>query len=132
MDRPVINILDISFGYNAKKEFIKNLSLKIYGRTRTAIIGPNGSGKTTLLNLLSGILTPVSGSLCLKGRNYNKYSIRDFARITGLLPSDIVFTSPFTVYYYILLGRLPIKGPLKNFDSDLWFQKSINQEAQPL
>jgi branched-chain amino acid transport system permease protein len=31
------------------------------------VIGPNGSGKTTLLNMLSGALTPGSGSIYLSG-----------------------------------------------------------------
>jgi len=32
-----------------------------------AIIGPNGAGKTTTLNLVSGLLTPTSGTLELRG-----------------------------------------------------------------
>lgn len=33
-----------------------------------AVLGPSGSGKTTLLSLLSGIITPDSGSILLGGR----------------------------------------------------------------
>ncbi|WP_096391287.1 ABC transporter ATP-binding protein [Halopenitus persicus] len=33
------------------------------------IIGPNGAGKTTLFNLLSGALSPTSGSITLNGRD---------------------------------------------------------------
>ncbi len=41
------------------------------------IIGPNGAGKTTLLNLLSGLLTPSTGTITLEGRD-----------VAGVAPSD--------------------------------------------
>ena len=34
----------------------------------TGIVGPSGAGKTTLMNILSGIITPESGSLVLDGK----------------------------------------------------------------
>ena len=42
------------------------------------LIGPNGAGKTTLFNLISGALTPSSGSIIYKGDD-----------ITGLRPDQI-------------------------------------------
>jgi branched-chain amino acid transport system ATP-binding protein len=35
----------------------------------TSIIGPNGAGKSTFFNLLSGVLTPSSGSIHFKGKD---------------------------------------------------------------
>jgi ABC-type branched-subunit amino acid transport system ATPase component len=36
---------------------------------RHALIGPNGAGKTTFINLLTGVFSPSSGSVLLKGRD---------------------------------------------------------------
>jgi branched-chain amino acid transport system ATP-binding protein len=45
------------------------------------IIGPNGAGKTTLFNLLSGLLTPTSGTMRLNGRPLGGLAAADRARL---------------------------------------------------
>ena len=45
----------------------KNVALSVMPGERRLIIGPNGAGKTTLFNLVTGDLTPDSGSVKLFG-----------------------------------------------------------------
>jgi len=52
---------DLSFGYDAGRPLIRNLSFHVAKGERIAVVGPNGRGKTTLLRLLAGELDPVSG-----------------------------------------------------------------------
>jgi branched-chain amino acid transport system ATP-binding protein len=78
MELPVI--LEVQ---NLRKEFdglvaVDNVSLKVREGQLHAIIGPNGAGKTTLFNLISGVLTPTSGRIFLRGQD-----------ITGLPPYEI-------------------------------------------
>ncbi|MEZ2719865.1 ABC transporter ATP-binding protein [Paenalcaligenes hominis] len=46
-----------------------NLSLRFNAGARHAIIGPNGAGKTTFINLLTGVLSPTTGSVFLGDQN---------------------------------------------------------------
>lgn len=55
-----------------------NVNLTIEKGARHALIGPNGAGKTTLINLLTGFLTPSSGSVHLM--NQDVTSMAQFER----------------------------------------------------
>ena len=48
---------------------VDGVSMTITAHTLHTIIGPNGAGKTTFFNLLSGNITPTSGSVIYKGRD---------------------------------------------------------------
>jgi branched-chain amino acid transport system ATP-binding protein len=47
----------------------------------TSIIGPNGAGKSTFFNLLSGVLTPSSGSIRFKGRDLKGTPQHEFVHL---------------------------------------------------
>ena len=53
----------------------RDLSLSIARGARHALIGPNGAGKTTVVNLLTGVLTPTSGSVLLEGEDITNLSV---------------------------------------------------------
>ena len=69
----VIEINDLLFEWNNKKQFsLKIKELKIQNKKKIIIFGRSGSGKSTLLNLISGILSPTSGTLCVKNVEINQ------------------------------------------------------------
>jgi len=67
----LVTVRDLSFSRGARQIF-KNINLDIMRGKVTAIMGPSGTGKTTLLRLISGQLTPNSGSVTVAGVEIHK------------------------------------------------------------
>lgn len=63
--------LSITFG---GLKAVRDVSFSANSGSVTAVIGPNGAGKSTLLNMISGFLTPDSGTVVLKGEDITKLS----------------------------------------------------------
>src|SRR5690606_37411984 len=60
--RTVLALEDVSVCFpGAGRPILENVSLRIIGPERVALVGPNGSGKTTLLRVVLGELNPSSG-----------------------------------------------------------------------
>lgn len=59
---PLISLDDVSAGYD-DNIVLKKLSFRIVDNDRIALLGANGNGKSTLAKLLSGRLTPMSGTI---------------------------------------------------------------------
>lgn len=53
-----IHLEEVTFGYTKGQAVIKDINLKVSGKSCTAVSGPNGGGKTTLGKLMAGILKP--------------------------------------------------------------------------
>lgn len=63
-----------------KRQIIDNVSVALRGGEMTALIGPNGAGKSTLLRLLTGYLTPDSGTRHLAGKPLEAWSPEALSR----------------------------------------------------
>jgi len=59
---------------------VNDVSISVRAGTIHSILGPNGAGKTTLFNLVTGALTPTSGTVRLMGED-----------VTGLRPDQLVY-----------------------------------------
>jgi len=51
-----------------------DVTISLPAGARTALIGPNGAGKTTLINIISGALTPDTGSISVDGKDVTGFS----------------------------------------------------------
>ncbi|MGD9093252.1 MAG: ABC-F family ATP-binding cassette domain-containing protein [Anaerolineales bacterium] len=60
--RAVLSLDDLSIGYTSSP-LVEDINLHLWYGGRVALIGPNGSGKTTLLRSITGVISPLSGSV---------------------------------------------------------------------
>jgi len=85
----VVSNVSLTIG---KKLLLDSVNLTVGGSSFTAIIGPSGAGKSTILSVLSGRVTPSSGTITIDGEDLNKKYELLKARI-GLVPqADIIHT----------------------------------------
>ena len=64
-----IRFADASFGYDAARPVLHNLTLHIRPGERVAILGPSGAGKSTLLALAARLYDPTGGAVSIDGRD---------------------------------------------------------------
>ncbi|CAG7816037.1 unnamed protein product [Allacma fusca] len=91
------NIKKTYTSWNAKSrvEAVKDVSLDIYGGQITAILGKNGAGKSTLFNILTGLVSPTSGTAVVFGLNTSvPQDMQKLRKIVGVcLQHDLHFSA---------------------------------------
>ena len=93
------------------------------------LIGPNGAGKTTFLRAISGLLRSQEGSVSLEGRDLQRMSAREVARIQAQVPQIAPYTFGFTSLEVVLMGRYPQMG---RFQVEGATDRRISLEAMSL
>jgi branched-chain amino acid transport system permease protein len=63
----LLEVKDVSKSYGGVKP-AQNISFRLQRGHIHALIGPNGAGKSTMINMLTGVVTPSSGSVRFLGR----------------------------------------------------------------
>ncbi|MDQ3233383.1 MAG: ABC transporter ATP-binding protein [Pseudobdellovibrionaceae bacterium] len=120
------------------KELYHGLSLQIQGGEVVAFLGSNGSGKSTLLKLISGIYSPDSGDIRVRGRLsalielgagfHPEFSGRDniyiYGQILGLKPSDIDLLLP-QIIEFSELGDF-VEQPVKHYSSGMYMRLAFS------
>lgn len=66
--KSVLAFEDVTFGYGGRP-VLDQLSFRIVGPERVAVVGPNGAGKTTVIRLATGQLEPVHGRVVRGARS---------------------------------------------------------------
>ncbi|MCD8081506.1 MAG: ABC transporter ATP-binding protein [Bacteroides sp.] len=110
MRQYTICIENLAIGYsgkNQKKVVAQGLSATIHSGELTCLLGANGVGKSTLLRTLSGFLPKLSGQIVVEGREVEKYTLRELARVIGVVLTDRFDGNYLTAREVVALGRSP-------------------------
>ncbi|WLF77730.1 ATP-binding cassette, regulator of translational elongation [Lodderomyces elongisporus] len=114
---PILQLQDVTFGYDPSKILFKDVNLDVQMDSRVAFCGGNGTGKTTLLKLIMGQLTPLSGYVNKNGRLRIGYFAQHHVDAMDLSLSAVswmskTFPGKSDEEYRRHLGSFGITGPL--------------------
>ena len=85
-----ITFKNVNFSYNPKRKVLNNFNYNFEKGKSIGIVGESGSGKSTLLDLLSGLLSPDSGSITVDDISLDKIDIDQWQKRIGIVSQDII------------------------------------------
>lgn len=102
-----MDIRDVSFSYDHRKDMIQSVNTQIKKGKITTIIGPNGSGKSTLLSLMANNHSPRKGQIHLDGQELNAFKPKELARKLAVVHQQNEAPSDLTIERVVAFGRTP-------------------------
>lgn len=92
--------------YNNTVKAVDNVSFSVKKGELVGFIGPNGSGKTTTIKLLSGVLTPDSGTIKINGYDIQKEPLKAKASIGYIADNPDVFLRLKGIEFLNFIGNV--------------------------
>lgn len=100
-----IEVENLIFRYHLA-EVLHGISFSIGEGEIVGLLGPNGAGKSTTLKILTGVLSPGSGSVRIKGLSLPAQAL-EAKRLIGYVPETAGLYESLTAQEYLeLIGRL--------------------------
>ena len=102
----IIEFKDVTYAYEAGKDVLHNVQLRLEKGCKLALVGPSGGGKTTLCHLLPNFyqLKDGCGSITIDGVDVRDITLTSLRRHIGIVQQD-VFLFAGTIRENILYGR---------------------------
>ncbi|ARD22469.1 ATP-binding cassette domain-containing protein [Shewanella japonica] len=108
---------------NSKIIALNNVSFEVGFGEMIAITGCSGSGKSTLMNLISGLDTPTSGSVCICGEDISSANPKARARIRNA-NIGMIFQSYNLISYLTALENAMLPSHYSSLDVDACTRKA--------
>lgn len=84
----LIEFRNVSFAYN-NYNALKNVNLKISGKSSVAFVGESGAGKTTLADLCTLLYTPTEGEIFINNISSKELNLQSYRSQIGLVTQDV-------------------------------------------
>ena len=98
-------VLDhVSFGYDAARPILRDVSITVPAGQTVALVGPSGSGKSTIGRLLFRFYDVTEGALRIDGQDVRDVTQQSLHDAIGVVPQDTVLFND-TIYYNVAYGR---------------------------
>jgi branched-chain amino acid transport system ATP-binding protein len=113
---PELALTGITAGYFANDIVLDDVSVRVEPGKVTVVLGPNGSGKSTLLRIMSGFLSPRSGTVLLGGRDITaKTPAERLALGISVLPQGRSVFPELSVEENLRLGAWQLRSDRSRF-----------------
>ena len=103
----MIQLQNISLGYDTKRLLFDNVSATFTCGTTTALIGRNGSGKSTLLRTIIGSEPLMQGSILINGTAIQQIAPQQLAQQVALVTTERIRIANLSCRDVVALGRAP-------------------------
>lgn len=119
-----VDSLSVSYG-KGMPDVISNMSFELEKGDILNILGQNAVGKTTLIRTLMRELQDYRGSVKVAGNEINNYSIREYAKIMGVVSTSFNTFQNLLVADYLVTGFINHMTPFSKPSSEN-IQKAYN------
>ena len=103
---------------------LNKISFKLKRNSILGVIGANGAGKTTLIRILSGLTSPTSGKIVIKGKIYETHD-KSIKQIIGTITNKSFLYEELTIY-----ENLKFFSKLYSTYDKFTFEKKIEQYTE--
>ncbi len=104
VDGGVVAFDHVTFGYDARRPILKDVSFTVPAGNTVAIVGPTGAGKSTISRLLFRFYDVDDGAVTIDGQDLRDVGQDSLRRAIGIVPQDTVLFND-TIFYNIQYGR---------------------------
>lgn len=104
VDHAEVSFDHVSFGYDARRPILRDVSFTVPSGKMVAIVGSTGAGKSTISRLLFRFYDVTGGAICINGQDIRTVTQESLRKLIGIVPQETVLFNN-TLYYNIAYGR---------------------------
>jgi ABC-type multidrug transport system fused ATPase/permease subunit len=81
----LVEMENVSFAYDTRKEVLHEISFRSEPGTVTALVGPSGAGKSTIIGLIAAFYVPSSGRVLVDGVDLSTVKLNSYRTQLGVV-----------------------------------------------